>query len=49
MTGERPGEIPRMTWKEAMERFGSDKPDTRFGMELVELSQIFEGTEANVF
>lgn len=49
VTGERPGEIPRMTWKEAMERFGSDKPDTRFGMELVELSQIFEGTEANVF
>ncbi|MBT94664.1 MAG: aspartate--tRNA ligase [Acidimicrobiaceae bacterium] len=49
ITGERPGEIPRMTWIEAMERFGSDKPDTRFGMELIELSSIFENTEANVF
>ena len=42
ITGERPGEIP-------MERFGSDKPDTRFGMELIELSDIFQETEANVF
>jgi aspartyl-tRNA synthetase len=49
VTGERPGEIPRMTWQEAQERFGSDKPDVRFGMELVEMSDIFEGTEANVF
>ena len=49
VTGERPGEFPRMTWLDAMERFGSDKPDTRFGMELVELTPIFEGTEARVF
>lgn len=41
--------IPRMTWEEAMERYGSDKPDTRFGMELVELTEIFAETEANVF
>ena len=47
--GERPGEIPTMTWHDAMERFGSDKPDTRFGMELIELSDIFQETEANVF
>lgn len=49
VTGERPAEFPRMTWLEAQERFGSDKPDTRFGMELVELTPIFEGTEARVF
>ncbi|MEE2683107.1 MAG: aspartate--tRNA ligase [Actinomycetota bacterium] len=49
ITGIRPGEIPMMTWHEAMERFGSDKPDTRFGMELVELSHLFANTEAKVF
>ena len=49
ITGKRPGEIPTMTWHDAMERFGSDKPDTRFGMELIELSEIFQETEANVF
>ncbi len=43
------GDIPRMTWEEAQERFGSDKPDIRFGMELVELTPIFAETEANVF
>lgn len=42
-------DIPRMTWEEAMERYGSDKPDTRFGMELVELTEVFAETEANVF
>ncbi|MBB33491.1 MAG: aspartate--tRNA ligase [Acidimicrobiaceae bacterium] len=49
VTGIRPGEIPTMTWQEAMERFGSDKPDTRFGMELIELTHLFEHTEAKVF
>ena len=43
------GEIPRMTWHEAMERFGSDKPDIRFGMELVELTDVFAATEFNAF
>ncbi len=49
VTGERPGEIPTMTWHEAMERFGSDKPDLRFGMELVELTDLFSETEFNAF
>jgi aspartyl-tRNA synthetase len=48
-TGERPGDIPRMTWAEAIDRFGSDKPDVRFGMELVDLSPVFEGTEVKAF
>ena len=38
-----------MTWHEAMERFGSDKPDLRFGLELVDLSKALEGTEFRVF
>lgn len=41
--------IQRMTWKEAMERFGSDKPDTRFGMELVNVSEAVKGCEFVVF
>ncbi|MEQ8839674.1 MAG: aspartate--tRNA ligase [Acidimicrobiales bacterium] len=49
VTGERPTEFPRITWLDAQERYGSDKPDVRFGMELVELTPIFEGTEARVF
>ena len=48
VTGRRPGEPPLMTWADAMERFGSDKPDTRFGMELVELTPLFERTRARV-
>lgn len=49
VTGERPGSIPTMTWHEAQERFGSDKPDVRFGMELTELTDAFAATESNVF
>ena len=49
VTGHDPGTFDRMTWHDAMERFGSDKPDTRFGMELAELTPIFTETEARVF
>jgi len=49
VTGERPTEFPHITWIDAMERYGSDKPDTRFGRELVELTPVFESTEARVF
>lgn len=41
--------IPRMTWKEAMDRFGSDKPDTRFGMELKDVSEIVKDCGFGVF
>ncbi len=39
----------RMTWREAMERFGSDKPDLRFGFELCDLSDLLTHTEFKVF
>lgn len=41
--------IPRMTWHEAMERFGSDKPDTRFGMELCDVTAVVQGCGFGVF
>ena len=41
--------IPRMTWQEAMDRFGSDKPDTRFGMELTDVTDVVKGCEFAVF
>lgn len=41
--------IQRMTWNEAMNRFGSDKPDTRFGMELTDVSKVVEGCGFGVF
>ena len=49
VTDERPGVIPRMTWRDAMDRFGVDKPDLRFGMELVELTPIFAATSFKAF
>ena len=47
--GERPPAIEQMTWHDAMNRFGVDKPDLRFGMELVELTSIFASTEFKAF
>ncbi len=46
---EVPLPIPRMTWQEAMDRFGSDKPDIRFGMELVDVSEVVKDSEFVVF
>jgi aspartyl-tRNA synthetase len=48
-TGERPGIIETMSWHEAMDRFGSDKPDLRIAEELVDLSELFEGSEVRAF
>lgn len=44
-----PTPFRRMTWKEGMERFGSDKPDMRFGMELKNITDIVKGTDFAVF
>lgn len=44
-----PAAFPRMTYDEAMSRFGSDKPDTRFGLELVDLSEIVKNSGFKVF
>ena len=46
---EIPLPIPRMTWQEAMDRFGSDKPDMRFGMELKDVSEVVKDCEFVVF
>ncbi|MDU4333176.1 MAG: aspartate--tRNA ligase [Staphylococcus epidermidis] len=43
------GPFPRMTYAEAMDRFGSDKPDTRFGMELINVSQLGKEMNFKVF
>lgn len=42
-------EVPRIPYNEAMEKYGSDKPDLRFGMELVELSDVFKDSAFGVF
>jgi aspartyl-tRNA synthetase len=47
--GQEPGEIVKMTWHDAMNQFGSDKPDLRFAMELVELTDAFSATEFKAF
>jgi aspartyl-tRNA synthetase len=49
VAGAEVGDIPQMTWHDAMERYGSDKPDVRFGMELVELTDVFAATDFKAF
>ena len=44
-----PEKFLRMTWDEAMERYGSDKPDLRFGMELMDISEHVQGSDFKVF
>ena len=48
-TGQAPEPFARMTWAEASERYGTDKPDVRFGMELVDLTHVFKDTGFNAF
>jgi len=48
-TGEAVGEVPHLTWREAMDRYGSDKPDIRFGLELLDVTTVFVATEFNAF
>jgi aspartyl-tRNA synthetase len=46
---EIPAPIPRLTWHEALARFGTDKPDLRYGLELTDLTGYLHGTEFRVF
>ncbi|MGC2486459.1 MAG: aspartate--tRNA ligase [Acidimicrobiales bacterium] len=48
-SGVRPGVIGTMTWADALDRYGTDKPDLRFGMTLVDLSAVFEKSEVKAF
>lgn len=48
-TGDKPGEFDRITWAESIDRFGTDKPDLRAGMELVDLSAAFSQTNVKAF
>ena len=46
---EVPASFPRMTYKDAMDVYGSDKPDTRYGMEITDLGDVFASTEFKIF
>ena len=49
ITGVRPAAMEEITWHEAIDRYGSDKPDLRFGLELTELTDLFAETGFNAF
>ncbi len=49
VTGEEPPPVVQMTWNEALERYGTDKPDLRFGMEIVSLDEAVRGSEFKAF
>jgi aspartyl-tRNA synthetase len=49
VTGESPDDVVEMTWAEALDRYGTDKPDLRFGMALVDLGEVLSETEFNAF
>ncbi len=49
ITGVRPAAMPEISWHEAIDRYGSDKPDLRFGLELTELTELFAETGFNAF
>lgn len=49
ITGVRPAAMGEITWHEAIDRYGSDKPDLRFGLELTELTDLFAETGFNAF
>lgn len=48
-TGQRPGHIAQLTWEEAMDRYGTEKPDLRIQTSLVDLSEVFSNTAVRAF
>ncbi len=49
VTGAAPPAIERITWHDAMARYGTDKPDLRFGLELIDVAEVFAATEFRAF
>lgn len=49
VTGKDFGKFPRMTYTEAMKKYGNDKPDVRFGMEFIELNELVKGKDFKIF